>query len=272
MQPPFEEWNALFNKAAPNYEKQSAGVTRRLGQQVLALLPPITTSSIVHDNACGPGIITSEIVTQASKAGVEPPTIYATDFTKGMIDALQSTIDAGDLKTVTAQVMDGSDLSQFEDDKFTHSITNFGIFAFPDAVAGSKHIYRTLKPGGVAVITTWKHPGNIFFINKVLQELAPGLEEWFPLREWTEEAKLRVIIEEGGFEKDNVDIIEKGTLWSIADFEATVELFDGPFWHHSKSGLNEEQKAGWLDAVRKVLKARNGKGIDMIAWVAVARK
>lgn len=272
MQPTPKEWNTLFNKAASNYEKQSAGVTRLLGQQVLPLLPPVTTSSIVHDNACGPGVITSEIITQASKAGIEPPTIYATDFNKGMIDVLQSTIDARNLKTVTAQVMDGSDLSLFEDDKFTHSITNFGIFAFPDAVAGAKHIFRTLKPGGVAAITTWKYPGNIFFINHVLQELAPGLEEWFPVREWTQEARLRSIIEEGGFEKDKIEFVEKGTLWSIADFETTVELFDGPFWDHSKSGLNEEQKAGWLDAVKKVLKARKGKGIDMIAWVAVARK
>jgi ubiquinone/menaquinone biosynthesis C-methylase UbiE len=272
MQPTPEEWNTLFNKAAPNYEKQSAGVTRVIGQKTLPLLPPITTDSVVHDNACGPGVITFDIIAQCSKDGIDPPTIYATDLNKAMIDVLQNAIDAGNLKTVTAQVMDGSDLSQFHDDEFTHSITNFGIFAFPDPVAGVKHIFRTLKPGGVAAITTWKYPGNIFFVNEVLQELAPGREEWFPVREWTQEATLRGILEEGGFNKSKVEFLEKSTLWNIEDFDATVELFNGPFWDYSKSGLTEEQKAGWLGGVKTVLKARNGKGIDMIAWVAIARK
>lgn len=272
MQPTPEEWNTFFNKAAQNYEKQSAGVTRLIGQQILPLLPPITTASVIHDNACGPGIITFDIIAQCSNSGIDPPTIYATDFNKGMIDALQSTIDAGNLKTVTAQVMDGSDLSQFRDDQFTHSITNFGIFTFPDAVAGVKHVFRTLKPGGVTAITTWKYPGNIFFTNEVLQELAPGREEWFPVREWTQEVKLRGILEEGGFDRRNIEFLEKRTLWNIEDFDTTVELFNGPFWDHLKNGLTEEQKTGWLAAVKKALKARNGKGIDMIAWVAIARK
>jgi ubiquinone/menaquinone biosynthesis C-methylase UbiE len=230
MQPRPEEWNTLFSQAASSYEKQSAGVTRQLGQQVLSLLPLITTSSVVHDNACGPGIITTDIIAQCSKSNIEPPTICATDFNEGMIDAIQSTIDAEGLNTVTAQVMDGSDLSPFEDNKFTHSITNFGIFVFPNAAAGAEHIFRTLKVGGIAAVTTWKRPGNIFFINEVLQELAPGLKEWFSVKEWTQEKKLRCVLEQGGFAKDHIEIFEKGTLWNVADFESTVKFFDGPFW------------------------------------------
>lgn len=271
MQPIFKDLNIFYNKQAADYESQSAGVTRKVGQQVLSLLPPITSSSIIHDNACGPGIITVEIVAQFTKADIKPPTIFATDFNKGMVDVLQGMIDANNLKSVTAQEMDGSDLSAFENDKFTHSITNFGIFAFPDAVAGVKHIHRTLKPGGVAAVTTWKRPGNIFFINEVLQELAPGREEWFPIRKWIEEATLRDVLVQGGFAKGQIEIVERGTVWNIDDIEGAVELFNSPFWDQAKAGLNEEQKAGWTDAVRELLKAREGKGIDMVAWVAVAR-
>ncbi|QDS74535.1 hypothetical protein FKW77_007597 [Venturia effusa] len=272
MPPTQEEWNKFYNEFAHKYETQSAGVTKALGVQLLSLLPPITTNSILHDNACGPGIITTSIHTECTKASTEPPRIFATDFSRGMVDALQDIIDTHKLKSVTAQVMDGSDLSPFEDNKFTHSITNFGIFAFPDAVAGVKHIHRTLKPGGVAAISTWKHPGNIFFVNQVLQELAPGLGEWFPVKEWLKEARLRNTLEEGGFRKEQIDILERETKWNIDDFEATVELFNGAFFDQAKVGLTEAQKDSWEDAVRKVLKARNGKGIDMAAWLAVATK
>lgn len=272
MQPTQEEWNVFYNEFAQKYETQSAGVTKALGQQLLSLLPPITPTSIIHDNACGPGIITTSILAQSTQASTSTPNIFATDFSEGMVDALQNIIDSNGLKTVTVQVMDGSNLSPFEDEKFTHSITNFGIFAFPDAVAGTKHIYRTLQPGGVAAISTWKYPGNQCFVNQVLQELAPGLEEWSLKKEWTEEAKLRGVLEEGGFARENIDICERGTVWNIDDFEKTMELFNGPFFDQAKGGLTGLQKAGWENAVRKVLTARNGKGIDMIAWVGVAKK
>jgi ubiquinone/menaquinone biosynthesis C-methylase UbiE len=45
----------------------------------------------------------------------------------------------------------------FPDEMFTHSFTNFAIFSLPDneAARAASHIYRTLKPGGTAAITTW---------------------------------------------------------------------------------------------------------------------
>jgi SAM-dependent methyltransferase len=290
-----DAWSKLYNKSASDYERQSAGATRQISQQVLALLSLITSSSVIHDNACGPGmysshcdqlrrkllfqekitnyslfnfpgIVTTDVLTQSFKSGTESPVIHATDFNQGMLTALQAIIDEKNLKTVTARVMDESDLSEFEDDTFTHSITNFGIFTFPDPVAGAAHIRRTLKPGGIAAITTWKHPGNIFFINAVLQALAPGSPEWFPLKKgWLEESHFRGILEKAGFQKEKIEVIEKRALWKIDDLEYTVSLFDGPFWDNAKAGLNVEQKGRFKNAVKNTLKSRNGRGIDIIA-------
>jgi ubiquinone/menaquinone biosynthesis C-methylase UbiE len=244
----------VFNKGASQYVKQSAGVTVLLSHQILPLYLPITTSSIIHDNACGPGIVTFDILAHAAEAGIPPPTIYATDFSQGMITELQRTIDQNGLKSVTAQVMDSYNLSPFGDDMFTHSITNLGIFAFPDPVAGARHILRTLKPGGVAVITAWKYPGNIYFANEVLQVVAPGSPEMLPLKDWLNEGHLRGIMEKAGFEMEKVEIIEKKVLWNLDDFEESVAIFDGPFWDLAKAGSSVEQKGRWKDAVRKVLK------------------
>ncbi|KAF4634570.1 hypothetical protein G7Y89_g3538 [Cudoniella acicularis] len=272
MAPLPEEWNKLFSKAASEYEKQSAGVTRLISQQVLPLLLPITASSVIHDNACGPGIVALDILALADKAGTPPPTIYATDFNQAMITKLQSIIDEKSLKTLTAQVMDGSDLSSFADDMFTHSITNFGIFAFPDPVAGARHILRTLKPGGIAAITVWKHPGNVFFFNEVIQSVAPGTPEWFPIKEWLEESYLLNIIEKAGFEKEKFEVRELRTVWNVDDVEYTAGLFEGPFWDPAKEKLSEEQKGECKVVVRSLLEERKGKGIEMVARVLVARK
>lgn len=272
MAPTSEQWEEHFSKSASEYEKQSGGVTRRISQQVLALLPPITPSSIIHDNACGPGIVTLDILSQATKTGSSFPTIFATDFNQSMVAELHRIIDDKDLKTVTAQVMDGSNLSAFEDEMFTHSITNFGIFAFPDAIAGVKHILRTLKPGGSAAITTWKYPGNIYFINEILQVLAPGVAEWSPGKEWMEEKHLRGVIEKAGFENSKVEVVERRALWKIEDWEYTALFFDAPIWDDAKAGLSHDQKERWKIVVRNMLKERMGTDLDMVAWVAIARK
>lgn len=80
------------------------------------------------------------------------------------------------------------------------------------------------------------------------------------------------MLEQGGFAKDEIEIFERTTVWNIDDSEKTAELFNGAFFDQAKGGLSEEQKAGWEGAVRKVLQARNGEGVDMVAWVGVARK
>jgi ubiquinone/menaquinone biosynthesis C-methylase UbiE len=276
MQSHSQQWNEFFNKAASEYLKQSAGVTRDISQQVLELLPTIASSSVVHDNACGPGIVTLDILAEASRKGVQPPTIHATDFNEGMVKQIQAVIDEKKFETVTAQVMDGSDLSAFGDEMFTHSITNFGIFMFPDPHAGAKHIYRTLKKNGVAAITVWKQPENMTFANEVIQTLAPGSPEWTPggvkVKDWLHEAHLRGILENSGFEKEKIEFVEKKTVWAIDDLDETVEIMDGQFWKMAQEGLTEEQKGKWRGVVRENLVKRNGRGLDMVAWVAIATK
>jgi ubiquinone/menaquinone biosynthesis C-methylase UbiE len=262
-----------FITTSSEYEQQSAGVTRIIGKQILDNLPPIEASSVVHDNACGPGIITKEILAAAARSKTTPPTIHATDFTEAMVNMLQLVIDEEKLhEHVTAQVMDGSDLSKFSDKTFTHSITNFGMFAFPDPIAGAAHIRRTLKDGGVAAVTTWKYPGNVFFANEVRDALNPGMPPWFPLMDWLEEAKLPGILQAAGFAEENIDISTRKASINIDDLDLAVALFDGPFFNPAKNGMSEEQKSRWVEVVRKKLEEREGKAIDMIAWVAVAKK
>lgn len=47
----------------------------------------------------------------------------------------------------------------FQDNTFTHSITNIGILVFADGAKGAREIYRTLKLGGTAIVTSWEFLG-----------------------------------------------------------------------------------------------------------------
>lgn len=75
-----ESYSSAF---ASEYERQSGGVTRQIAIKGLKLLPPITSDSIIHDNACGPGIVSSLILKQFTSVDGkldETPKIEADGF------------------------------------------------------------------------------------------------------------------------------------------------------------------------------------------------
>jgi SAM-dependent methyltransferase len=55
---------------------------------------------------------------------------------------------------VFAQVADGQALP-FADASFDVAFSMFGLMFFPDRKRGFAELYRTLKPGGVAVVSSW---------------------------------------------------------------------------------------------------------------------
>jgi len=69
-------------------------------------------------------------------------------------------------------VLDVRDLKTLEDGTFSHVITNFGIGSDVTdaggplrAVRAVREMYRVLKEGGVAVVTTWA--GESHFLENV---------------------------------------------------------------------------------------------------------
>jgi len=77
-----------FDKVAATYESGSTNRTTNFARDLIALVPPISQTSIVLDNASGPEIITGEILKQ-SVASDPPPHIYATNISPAMIQILR---------------------------------------------------------------------------------------------------------------------------------------------------------------------------------------
>jgi len=110
----------------------------------LANLDP---SCRVLDIACGPG-------TLALAAASRVHSVDAIDFAERMVEILRKSIDTNKLKNVKVVCGDGQALP-YADDSFDAAFSMFGLMFFPDRRKGFSEIYRTLKPGGRAVVSSW---------------------------------------------------------------------------------------------------------------------
>ncbi|KAJ9618776.1 hypothetical protein H2203_008981 [Taxawa tesnikishii (nom. ined.)] len=273
-----------FNINASIYDQQTGGCTRAMAKHILTLLPPITSTSVIHDNACGPGVATSEILSQYTfqHPSLPLPTIHATDFASAMVSLIPSLLQGNSsdhgkewASHVQTAVMDGCDLSAFPDGTFTHSVTNFGLFAFPDAVKGVSEIYRVLKPGGVAVVTTWKRARNLEVAQQAQQAIRPDLPTFRPVGdEWLTDSHLLNVLRDGGFEREGIAISSKEVRGQFPSLEALIAVFEGPFWQPAKKGWRAEDLAKWEGDLKKAMteEEKREASLGMTAWIAVARK
>jgi ubiquinone/menaquinone biosynthesis C-methylase UbiE len=142
-----------FNNSATTYERRIGRATRAIAAHIVAsILPTLSTHALILDNACGTGAIASATLQRYPSAQIR-----CVDASPDMIDIMHAEIRSnGWANNVSAAVMSGQDL-KFGDSTFDASVTNFGIFFFPDPVAGASEIRRTLKGGGMAVVTCWRY-------------------------------------------------------------------------------------------------------------------
>jgi ubiquinone/menaquinone biosynthesis C-methylase UbiE len=96
--------------------------------------PPITCSSYILDNACGPGIVSEQI-----KLLYPDAKILATDLAPGMIKEVQNAIKTNGWCEIKTEILDGRDLATLKDGTFTHVITNLGM-PVPDDINSSLKI------------------------------------------------------------------------------------------------------------------------------------
>jgi len=72
-----QPFKGYFNKLSTGYSRQTGNSTYQLIEQVLQeLRPAVTSSSVVHDNACGPGTATMAVIAHigSEPSLIKPPT------------------------------------------------------------------------------------------------------------------------------------------------------------------------------------------------------
>ncbi|KAK2948221.1 ion-transporting P-type ATPase [Blattamonas nauphoetae] len=219
----------------------------------LSIIPPLDSSSTIHDNACGTGLVTQTIIANMElvKSQDDSPsklTFQCTDLSPDMIDKLSTKIQKFGWTNVTATVMDASQLT-FDDETFTHTFTNFGIFFLPDPIPGIRHIFRTLKHGGISITTTWERVGYLPAMRKADQLTRPDLPSIADTLgdKWTQESYVRSVFEEGGFSGSQgiVTFDRCETTLQATSYEGHPLTF-WTLYGYSVKGWTEDDKKKWL--------------------------
>ncbi|KAI1429819.1 S-adenosyl-L-methionine-dependent methyltransferase [Xylaria sp. FL1777] len=273
-----------FFSNASMYEKLVGETTARLAADALSHLPlsTYTSTSRILDSACGPGIVTRLLLSPCpatiSAPGLPinpPPQVTGVDISEQMIELYKTNASTLGWTTTETFVQNAQDLSRFPDATFDAVVISLALFAFPDAVAGAKEMYRVLKPGGHAVVTTWKVTRPHTLMTSVAESIHPGGAVMDIEPKWYTSEHLASVMKDGGFKAENVQLSESTPNWNHASLDDLMEAFQAPMWKGQYcKGWSEEETAKWLKEVTNQLttKEKESATLEMVAHVCVAQK
>ncbi|KAK0124227.1 hypothetical protein ONS95_009203 [Cadophora gregata] len=242
-------------KSAELFERIIGNSSEIVAQHILSSrLPLIPANSVIHDNGCGTLQVTSEIFTPTASNPSPPPniTIHATDSNVYQISAASAKALSNNWPVQTA-VMKAQELT-FPSDFFTHSFTNFVIMGLTNRPLAAQQIYRTLKPGGAAVVVTWAYMPHDIPLKKA--HLATRSQDKELRIQWGGdlllESTLRDFYRDGGFQDEKVDI-RPFELWLEAkDLRAWAEGL-WSFLGDTEEGWSKEDEERWEEAIQIVV-------------------
>jgi ubiquinone/menaquinone biosynthesis C-methylase UbiE len=212
---------------------------------------------------------------------VKPATLHLVDAAPGMVAIARDKFEGQQpnlnihCATMPAERLD------FPDESFTHSITNLGILFFTDADQGAKEIFRTLKPGGTAVVTSWQDLGYLPLLHQAQQAVRPdALLINLPIKDvWFRPEHVREVLERAGFGEVEVSAARvhyagerAGDVSSLLSTQARSSLQD---WSEEELGRFKDALDGLIEAAAEKFEKPDGSvavGIPMVAIVAVCRK
>ncbi|KUJ22047.1 S-adenosyl-L-methionine-dependent methyltransferase [Mollisia scopiformis] len=269
----------FLNTHSNSYDRMTSGGTLSIAKQAIAMLPiPITDSSYVLDNACGTGIV-SEVI----KAQCPAARIMGADLAPGMLEIYKDKARRYGWENTDTKAQDVRNLNEFRDETFTHVITNMGFAPDADDLTGpgraAKEMWRVLKPGGVAVVTTWYRRNFEKAFEATGRTIRPNEEPsaWKIPAEWNKGWWLMKMLDEGGFDADVEVKLVKGGMQasSLDELVENLMYFKDMFF----KGYNEEEVKRLLEVMRKEISAapgynetNDGVKVEMIAWVGIAVK
>jgi len=233
-------------KTAALYEEIVGRTSEDLNQHILnALLPPFPPGSVIHDNGSGTGQVTAEIMMTNPPKDIQ---IKATDANEYQVNGCKAKVEENGWPVETA-VMRAQELT-FPDNYFTHSITNFVVANLDDPDVAATHIYRTLKPGGVAIICTWAFMPHDEPM-KQASAVTRGPKAQFALQwggEWYLQSKLKEFILSGGFQEQNIKMYTSDVYHEVRDSKRWATIL-WSFLGIRDDGWHQEDEETWDKAI-----------------------
>jgi SAM-dependent methyltransferase len=137
-----EPWNLV----ASGYAAEAVQLMQPFAARAVELAE-LRADAVVLDVATGPGTLALHVAPSVRR-------VHAVDFAPEMLAELERAAASRGIRNVEARVADGQALP-FEDDRFDAAFSMFGLMFFPDRGRGFRELFRVLKPGGVAVVSSW---------------------------------------------------------------------------------------------------------------------
>jgi len=225
-------------------------VSDAIARQLIKQLPPMTETSVVHDNGCGYGAVTMAIMEANPPAGLQ---IHATDINAMFLAQLQAKLAENPTWPVKVDTMDAQKLT-FADDTFDTSITNFVFAGLSDDVGAASHILRTLKPGGTGAIAVWKTmPWHVALENAhhktrgADEPMAPFLS-----KSWYKKEKIEQVTKEAAWK--DVKFIELDAYLNLGTDMKRWATIAWTFLGTPVGGWQQRDEDKWDEAVDSIVK------------------
>lgn len=211
--------------------------TEDVAYDVLRPLVPFSDGSRVHDNGCGAGAVTEALCRLHALKDIPTPLIAATDVNATAYASLLPKVRHRGWPVEVAQ-MDCRELG-FPGDAFSHSFTNFVFLqARRDDRRCASEMYRTLQPGGIAVVTTWEDLPTMAVFRQTHQRMhgdEAGLPAMLKGHDYGKE-DVRRAMADAGFEESRL----KTDLYSTR-----VRIEDSRRWCEIGWSMCGAQVGGW---------------------------
>lgn len=137
-----------FFVAADAYDRFMGRYSRLLAPQT-ADLAGITAGQHALDVGCGPGALTTELVTRLG-----PEAVAAVDPSEPFVAAARDRHPGVDVRLAPAEHL------PFPDSAFDAALAQLVVHFMADPVAGLAEMRRVTRPGGVVVACVWDHAGG----------------------------------------------------------------------------------------------------------------
>ncbi|MDF3065206.1 MAG: putative SAM-dependent methyltransferase [Polyangiaceae bacterium] len=155
-----------WNLVADDYTMELLPMFELFSKDALALAPTHAGAKVL-DVACGPGTLTL----LAAEAG---RSVSSIDFSPQMVKNLKRRLN-GAQQGADVREGDGQALP-WGNDEFDAAFSMFGLMFFPDRAKGFSELYRVLKPGGAAVVSSWAPFEGVFVsIMQAMREVLPDI-------------------------------------------------------------------------------------------------
>lgn len=157
-----------FDVAAEAYDRFMGRYTRQLAPQ-MADLAAVSAGQRALDVGCGPGALTSELVTRLGAESV------------AAVDPSDSFVAAARLRHPGVNVVHAfAEHLPFADDDFDASLAQLVVHFMSDSVAGLAEMARVTRHDGVVAACVWDHAGGqgpLSLFWRAARELDPRIED-----------------------------------------------------------------------------------------------